>query len=85
MHDGQQVVVQSCLEGNIDQACASLDELCTQGYSPLDIITTLFRVVKTYPMPEYVKLEFIRVRPCPSLAEAWRPGSALTHPLCLYV
>jgi replication factor C subunit 2/4 len=59
---GGQVVVQSCLEGNIDQACASLDELCTQGYSPLDIITTLFRVVKTYPMPEHVKLEFIRVR-----------------------
>jgi len=30
------------------------------GYSPLDIITTLFRVVKFYQMPEYIKLEFIK-------------------------
>ena len=37
------------------------------GYSPMDIITTLFRVVKTFPdndMPEFLKLEFIRVRAC---------------------
>ena len=35
------------------------------GYSAMDIITTLFRVVKTFPdkdMPEYLKLEFIRVK-----------------------
>ena len=36
------------------------------GYSAMDIITTLFRVVKTFPnkdTPEYLKLEFIRVIP----------------------
>ena len=39
-------------------------EICDMGYSAMDIITTLFRVVKTFPdkdMPEYLKLEFIRV------------------------
>ena len=30
------------------------------GYSATDIITTLFRVIKNYDMPEYLKLEFIR-------------------------
>jgi len=33
------------------------------GYSAMDIIQTLFRVVKNDPkMPEFLKLEFIRVR-----------------------
>lgn len=32
------------------------------GYSAMDIIQTLFRVVKNDPkMPEFLKLEFIRV------------------------
>jgi len=32
------------------------------GYAPVDIITVVFRVVKNYEMPEYIKLEFIKVR-----------------------
>ena len=32
------------------------------GYSAMDIIQTLFRVVKNFSdMPEFLKLEFIRV------------------------
>jgi len=31
------------------------------GYSPEDIITNIFRVVKTHEMTEYLKLEFIRI------------------------
>ncbi|XP_042010563.1 replication factor C subunit 2 isoform X2 [Salvia splendens] len=30
------------------------------GYSPTDIITTLFRIIKNYDMPEYLKLEFMK-------------------------
>ena len=41
----------------------SLQEICDIGYSPHDIITTFFRVVKLSPeLPEFLKLEFIRVR-----------------------
>lgn len=38
--------------------------LCKLGYSSMDIITTLFRVVRNFPdLAEFLKLEFIRVRP----------------------
>ena len=41
--------------------CVS-QEICDIGYSPHDIITTFFRVVKLSPeLPEFLKLEFIRV------------------------
>ena len=41
----------------------ALQEICDIGYSPHDIITTFFRVVKLSPeLPEFLKLEFIRVR-----------------------
>ena len=39
-------------------------KICDMGYSSMDIIQTLFRVVKNDPkMPEFLKLEFIRVSP----------------------
>lgn len=41
---------------------AGLAELWAMGYAPVDIITVIFRVVKNYEMPEYIKLEFIKVR-----------------------
>lgn len=34
--------------------------LWNQGYSAVDILTTVFRVVKNYEMLEYLKLEYIR-------------------------
>lgn len=38
-------------------------KLCDLGYSSMDIITTLFRVVRNFPdLAEFLKLEFIRVR-----------------------
>ena len=58
----RQLIVQGCLDGNLDQAYASLQDLLAEGYSPLDVITTLFRVIKVFPMPEFTKLEFVRVR-----------------------
>lgn len=39
--------------------------LWSEGYSPLDIITTMFRVTRGMnELQEYFKLEFIRVGTC---------------------
>lgn len=55
-------IVRSCLEGEIDSALVAMKRLCDDGYSPLDVITTLFKVVRNYePMTEWAKLEFIRM------------------------
>lgn len=37
-----------------------ITDLCLAGYSPNDIIQTLFKVTRAYPMPEPEKLEFLR-------------------------
>jgi replication factor C subunit 2/4 len=43
-----QQIITECAKGDIDNALARLNELWTQGYSSVDIVTTLFRVVKTF-------------------------------------
>lgn len=54
-------VVRNVLGGKFDDACAGLKQLYDLGYSPTDIITTLFRIIKNYDMAEYLKLEFMKV------------------------
>jgi replication factor C subunit 2/4 len=55
-------MIQHCLGGKVDPALDVLNEIWRLGYSPLDIMTTLFRVVKNYSdIPEYYKLEYIKV------------------------
>lgn len=55
-------LVRECQKGEIDQALARINELWEAGYSAVDIVTTVFRVVKGMEeLPEYTKLEFIRV------------------------
>lgn len=54
-------IIQHCLKSDVDKAVLILNQLWNQGYSALDIIGTLFKVLKTYDMPEYLKLEFIKV------------------------
>ena len=52
------------LEGNIDDAYARVKSLHDKGYSVFDIIGTMYRVCKNYDdnaMPEYIKLELIRI------------------------
>ncbi|XP_047070060.1 replication factor C subunit 4-like [Lolium rigidum] len=53
-------IVKNVLDGKFDEACSGLKQLYDLGYSPTDIITTLFRVVKNYDMAEYLKLEFLK-------------------------
>lgn len=54
-------ILHACIQGQLDLAVEILDEVWTEGYSALDIITTLFRVTKTLPnVPDQVKLDFVR-------------------------
>jgi replication factor C subunit 2/4 len=71
-----QKIVASCLNAEIDPAYKGMSrafwvhlrlkvftglvDLWQLGYSPIDIIGTLMRVVKPYDMAEFTKLEFIR-------------------------
>lgn len=54
-------MVRNVLEGKFDEACTGLKQLYDLGYSPTDIITTIFRIIKNYDMAEYLKLEFMKV------------------------
>jgi replication factor C subunit 2/4 len=53
-------IIEHCLQGDIDAAIAELSGLWDEGYAALDIMATVFRVVKNYSMPEYLKLEFLK-------------------------
>eukprot|EP00123_Amoebidium_parasiticum_P014126 comp22345_c2_seq1/m.33251 comp22345_c2_seq1/g.33251 ORF comp22345_c2_seq1/g.33251 comp22345_c2_seq1/m.33251 type:complete len:358 (-) comp22345_c2_seq1:232-1305(-) len=53
--------IESCMNGDIEKAMDVVDELWRLGYAGIDIITTVFRVVKAYQnMPEFIKLEYIK-------------------------
>ncbi|KAI7688294.1 hypothetical protein SSS_10670 [Sarcoptes scabiei] len=49
-----------CLEYDFDKAFIIIANLRSLGYSSEDIIAIVFRICKTYPMPEFLKLEFIK-------------------------
>ncbi|NXO38593.1 RFC2 factor, partial [Locustella ochotensis] len=53
-------MIQHCINANIDEAYKILAHLWHLGYSPEDVIGNIFRVCKTFQMPEYLKLEFIK-------------------------
>ncbi|KJE95487.1 DNA replication factor C subunit Rfc4 [Capsaspora owczarzaki ATCC 30864] len=55
-----QKILEACKVGNIDEAYAQLESLWALGYSPLDIISTIFRVTKNFPLPEALQLGFIK-------------------------
>jgi len=54
------VIIASCLAGKIDDVYDGFHSLCNFGYATIDIISVVFRIVKNYDMPEYIKLEFIK-------------------------
>ena len=57
-----QKMLRDCHNGKIEDGLETLRELWAKGYSAVDIISTMFRVVKTLDsLPEYTKLEFIKV------------------------
>ena len=54
-------VIGSCLTGDVDGACATVAGLFRDGYSAHDVIGTVFRVTRTYEMPEPMKLAYLKV------------------------
>ena len=55
-------MIKECQKGDIDNALARIGDLWDKGYSAVDIVVTVFRVVKGMEdLPEYTKLEYIRV------------------------
>lgn len=55
------MIIKHCIERDIDNATKLLCDLYRSGYSPIDIITVMFKVTKTYNMNDSDKLEFIKV------------------------
>jgi replication factor C subunit 2/4 len=55
-----QGMLRCCMDGEWDDAYAVVRELLDQGYSSGDVISVIFRVLKTYEMPEHMKLEFLK-------------------------
>ncbi|KAJ2081124.1 replication factor C subunit 4 [Coemansia sp. RSA 988] len=54
-------MLKDCVDGNVDDAVTCISHLWTQGYSAVDIITAIFRVVKIdQELEEETKLQFIR-------------------------
>jgi replication factor C subunit 2/4 len=49
-----------CSEGDVVGAHTVLKKLWDEGYSCMDILGTLFKVCKSAPLAEPVKLEFIK-------------------------
>jgi len=49
-----------CMDAQLDQALQQLNYLWGLGYSAIDIVGTVFRVVKTMDIKEAMKLEFIK-------------------------
>jgi replication factor C subunit 2/4 len=43
-----QAIIRACMKADIDGAMDKLNELWQQGYSAVDIVVTIFRVVKTF-------------------------------------
>ncbi|KAH9469246.1 hypothetical protein Pst134EA_009768 [Puccinia striiformis f. sp. tritici] len=56
-----QKLLAACEQGDLDQALDQLQHLWVQGYSALDIVGTLLKVVKGMDrLSEFLKLEFIK-------------------------
>ncbi|KJH47868.1 putative replication factor C small subunit [Dictyocaulus viviparus] len=49
-----------CAEQNFKDAVAVIHDFYRMGYSPEDIVSNMFRVSKTVPLPEYVRMEFMK-------------------------
>lgn len=55
-----QNIVDFCLKSNLDEAEKCLTHLYKLGYCTEDIVSSMFRVVKTHKMPEFTKLEYLK-------------------------
>lgn len=54
-------IIANCIKGNLKEADKCLSHLYKLGYCTEDVISSMFRVVKNYKMPEYIKLEYLKL------------------------
>ena len=55
-------MIMFCSKSDFEEAYKILSHLWKLGYAAEDIVGNIFRVCKNTTMPEYMKLEFIKVR-----------------------
>lgn len=55
-----QEMIRHCIKRDFDQAEEHMSHLFKLGYSTEDLISSIFRVIKSYEMPEYLKLEYLK-------------------------
>lgn len=56
-------MIEGCIAGNVNEAYDAMQHLYDLGYAPVDIIGTVFRVVKNFPnskIAEWTQLNFIK-------------------------
>lgn len=53
-------VIDRCMEGQFSNAAERLQILWAQGYSPLDIIGSLYKVVTSHTMNENIQLRYLK-------------------------
>ena len=53
-------VITKCTEAQFTAAASALEVLWLQGYSPLDIIGSLYKVVTNYQLNENIQLKFLK-------------------------
>jgi len=53
-------IVRCASDGDVDGSVRNLMSLLNEGYAAIDIIGTIFRVARTFDMPEGKQLEFIK-------------------------
>jgi replication factor C subunit 2/4 len=54
-------MIENCTEQKLEEAINILSHLWKLGYSADDIITVIFRVCKVAQMPEFIKLEYVKL------------------------
>ena len=68
----------ACIEADFQAANSIVEAMWIKGYCGLDMVGTLFRIVKFEPMDEALKLEFVKAR------RTHTPSPPHTHPVsCL--
>lgn len=55
-----QNIIECCLKQDLDGADKALAHLYQLGYCTEDTVSSMFRVVKFYKMPEFTKLEYLK-------------------------
>lgn len=55
-----QNIIDCCMKRKLDDAIKSLTNLYSLGYCTEDIVGSMFKVVKSYNMPDYTKLEYLK-------------------------